>query len=90
MAVIKKHDVSAAHLVWMLSFFVDGLLENTQLSKLLCTKRAREPNDGWHNGTFFQDAEGVALFHRLKYLAFGVLLLREKALPDSPFPLHSS
>lgn len=65
----------------MLSFFVDGLLENTQLSKLLAVQSVPGSlSDGWHNATFFQEAEWIALYRRLKYLT------RESLKPNYAFP----
>ena len=54
---------SPPYLVWTVSFFVDGLLENTQLSKFLvqCSSAARR----WHRrGIFLRGAQDAARFRK--------------------------
>lgn len=90
-----RQKTSSAHLFWLLSFFVDSCMENTQLSKLLVvTKRAREPNDGWHSDTFFQGAEGVGALvptpKKLKAVAARVVPHGGEEKTKVTFPPHSS
>lgn len=70
-------------------------MENTQLSKLLVvTKRAREPNDGWHSDTFFQGAEGVGALvptpKKLKAVAARVVPHGGEEKTKVTFPPYSS